>query len=72
MLSLIKKRSPTGRVGSGSSGGARKSRLVSLDSAHQAQLLGVGGYNLAPMGHIFLSRKLPLKKYKFLRSENSK
>jgi hypothetical protein len=34
--------SPTGRVGWGSSGGARKSRLVSLDSAHQAQLIEVG------------------------------
>jgi hypothetical protein len=53
-------------------GGARKSRLVSLDSAHQAQLIGVGGYNLAPPGHIFLSRKPPLKKYKFHQSENSK
>jgi hypothetical protein len=53
--------SPTGRVGWGSSGGARKSRLVSLDSAPQAQLIGVGGYNLAPGSYYFI-KKTSLKK----------
>ena len=34
--------SVTGRVGRGSSGGARKSRVVSFDSAQQAKLMGKG------------------------------
>jgi hypothetical protein len=36
-------------------GGARALRVVSFDSAHQAQLIGAGSYNLAPPGHIFFS-----------------
>jgi hypothetical protein len=36
----MKIRSNTGRVGWGSSGGARKSRVVSFDSENQAQLMG--------------------------------
>jgi hypothetical protein len=47
--------SPTPRAVWRGSRGARALRVVSFDSAHQAQLIEVGGYNLAPPGHIFFS-----------------
>ncbi len=52
-------RSPTGGGVLGCSGGARKSRVVSFNSAHQAQLIGVGGYNLAPRVIYFFHENPP-------------
>jgi hypothetical protein len=40
--------SPTGRVGRGSSGRARLSKLVSFDSANQAKLMNEGASIMAP------------------------
>jgi hypothetical protein len=59
-------RSPTGRGVLGCSGGARKSRMVSFNSAHQAKLIGLGAKILPPGTHFYYS-KTPPKKQNFER-----
>ena len=54
--------SPTGRGVSGGSGGARKSRVMVFDSAHQAKLMGLSVKILPPSGTYFYYNKTPPKK----------
>jgi hypothetical protein len=59
VLIIRLKWSPTPRAVWRGSGGARALRVVSFDSAHQAQLIGVGGYNLAPRVIYFFHENPP-------------
>ncbi len=56
---------PTARGVLGGSWGARKSRVVSFNSAHQAGVNGLGAKILPPRTHFYYNKTTPKKQQNF-------